>query len=93
MQVKLRGNRVGIEKLKKRSNKGETFLVMPDEDVIGIIRYVGDSASKDLQVGQKVYFTNDYQRTSINGAEILVLEDKHVLAVVGDESQETNSKT
>lgn len=85
MQIKLRGNRVGIQKLKTRDKSGDDlgFLVIPDsEEYLGYIRYVGENADKSLQVGQKVYFTTNFQQCRMDGADICVTEDKEILAIV-----------
>ena len=90
--LKLRGNRVGVEVLKKQDRQ-KGFMVMPDETNAGIIRYVGEKAAADLKVGQKVYFTNEYQKTSMGGIEIIVMTDENVVAVVEDELKEAIAKT
>jgi co-chaperonin GroES (HSP10) len=83
MQIKLRGNKVAIEKLKKAKRNEDAFIVMPDsEEFTGVVRYVGDSASADLRVGQKVYFSKNYQQLRMAGMELCVLEDVHVYAIV-----------
>lgn len=84
MQVNLRGNRVAIEKIKKASKgSGTGLLIMPEgEEYMGIVRYVGDSAAKDLKVGQKVYFSTNYQQVRIAGQELCVTEDTQVFASV-----------
>lgn len=84
-QVNLRGNRVAIEKTKKAQNNKNLGIVMPEsEEYSGTIRYVGDSASKDLQVGQKVYFGTNYQQTRIGGLELCIMEDSQVYAIISE---------
>ena len=91
MQVKMRGKKVGVEKLKKSSSKGSSFIVMPEsEEYIGIVRYIGDDAAKDLQVGQKVYFSNSFQTVRILGSDVCVMDDVNVLAVVEDAKEINN---
>jgi co-chaperonin GroES (HSP10) len=88
--IKFRGKRVGVEKLKKTKNKSESFIVVADHDeYLGIVRYVSEEASQDLQVGQKVYFGNQFQTIKMNSADICVMEDSNVLAVVNEEKQAT----
>lgn len=82
-QVKLRGNRVAIEKNKKADKSTNQFMVLPDsEEFLGIIRHVGESVSTDLKVGQKVYFSTNHQRSRISGVELCIMEDKEVYAIV-----------
>ena len=90
MQIKFRGNRVAVEKIKKQNKKaGETsFLVMPDsEEYVGIIRYLGESADQSLKIGQKVYFTTQHQITRIGGSDLCVMDDAQILAVVDEDEQ------
>jgi co-chaperonin GroES (HSP10) len=87
MQIKLRGNRVAIEKVKKAAKKGgtEDFLVIPEsEEYAGIVRYVGPDASSDIKVGQKVYFATSFQEVRMGGVTLCVLEDKMVYATIED---------
>lgn len=85
MQIKLRGNKVAVEKIKKADKKGTSFLVVPEsEQYTGVIRYVGELASTDLKVGQKVYFSTTYQTTRMAGTELCVMEDKEVYATIED---------
>lgn len=83
MQVKLRGNRVAVEKLKTQSkNKSTQFLVVPNsEEYLGVIKFVGPDASKDLQVGQRVYFSRNFQQVRIESSDLCVLEDKEIYAI------------
>lgn len=87
-QIKFRDKRVGVEKLKKQNKKDTSFIIAPDHDeYLGIVRYVSEGAAKDLQVGAKVYFGNQFQTVKMNSAEICVMEDSNVLAVVNEEKQ------
>lgn len=87
MQIRLRGNKVAVEKNKKAGKAQETsFIVMPEsEEYLGTVRYVGDAASSDLKVGQKVYFSTSHQNVRIAGSDLCIMEDTSVLAVVDDE--------
>lgn len=88
-QLKFRDKRVGVEKLKKTKNKNETFMVTPDHDeYLGVVRYVSDAAAKDLQIGCKVYFGNAFQTVKMNSADICVMDDTNVFAVVVDEEKQ-----
>jgi co-chaperonin GroES (HSP10) len=86
MQIKLRGNKVAIERLKSaKSTTDLDFIKVPDsEEYTGVVRYVGESASKDLQVGQKVYFSTQHQQVRMAGQVLCVLEDINVYAIVED---------
>lgn len=86
MQIKLRGNRVAIEKVKKSTAKqGDGFLVIPEsEEYAGVVRYVGPEASADIKVGQKVYFSTAFQNVRMGGVDLCVLEDKMVYATIED---------
>lgn len=91
MQIKFRGNRVAVEKIKKQNKKaGDTsFLVMPDaEEYVGVIRHIGETADKSLTIGQKVYFTTQHQVMRIAGTELCVMDDNSVVAVVNEEEQQ-----
>lgn len=87
MQIKLRGNRVGVQKLKTKedgaSSQYADFLVVPEsEEYLGHIRYVGEDADKNLRVGQKVYFTTNMQQCRMGGVDICVMADTEILAIV-----------
>lgn len=88
-QIKFRDKRVGVEKLKKQSKKESSpfgGIIMPDQDeYLGTIRYVSEDAAKDLQVGLKVYFGNQFQNVKMNSTDICVMDDSNVLAVVSEE--------
>jgi co-chaperonin GroES (HSP10) len=88
-KIRLRGNKVAIEKIKKVQKGSFGGIIVPDsEEYCGYIRYVGEEASKDLKVGQKVYFTTNHQNFRILGAELSIMEDSQVLALV-DETKES----
>lgn len=84
MKINLKGKRVAIEKIKKQGkNQGHGGLIMPDsEEYLGIIRYVGENADPTHSVGQKVYFSTNYQQVRMGGVDLCVMEDKEVFAVV-----------
>ncbi len=86
MKVQLRGKKVGIEKLKSSKDK-TLFIVLPeDAEYFGHIKYVGPEVSKDIEVGQKVYFgTNSLQNVRMAGTTICVINDEDVLAIITDE--------
>lgn len=88
MKVQMRGNRVGVEQLKKA--KQAAYLQMPeDANNVGIIRLVGDGVeASDLVVGSKVYFGNKREQIKIEGKDILVMAEDNVLAIAGEEELE-----
>lgn len=82
-QLKLRGNKVCVERLKKQSKQENQLFVMPDtNDSVGIIRYVGEGISEDLVVGQKVYFGDKLHNLRMAGQDLLVMEDSNVFVIV-----------
>lgn len=88
-QIKFRDKKVGVEKLKKPGKKEPGFIIMPEGDeYLGIVRYVSDGASKDFQVGMKVYFGTEFQSIKMNSADICVMNDSNVFAVVVDEDKQ-----
>ena len=84
MQINLRGKKVAIEKLKKAAKTpGHGGLIIPDsEEYLGHIRFVGESVSTDLKVGQKVYFGKNFQIFRMAGIDLCVMDDDQVLASV-----------
>lgn len=88
MSVQMRGKRVGVEQVGK-SQSNTTLLAMPeDSSAVGIIRYAGELAAKDLPVGTKVYFGKSYHQLRMNGKNILVMDDDNVYAIVEDTGAE-----
>jgi len=84
-QIKLRGNRVAVEKIKKVQNNKALGIVMPEaEEYVGVIKYVGESAAKDLEVGQRVYFGTNFQNVRMGGVELCVMEDSQVYASISE---------
>lgn len=81
--VQLRGKKVAIEKLKTQTKKQEnSFLHIPDsEEYLGIIKYIGPDADKDLKIGQKVFFSRNYQQVRMESSDLCVLEDKEIYAI------------
>lgn len=91
MPVRMRGKRVGVEQVGKTSNT-KTLLAMPeDASAVGIIRYVGHVDSH-LQVGVKVYFGKNHHQLRINGANILVMDEDNVYAIVEDDCADDKQK-
>lgn len=89
MQIHLLGNRVGVEKFKKQSNKSDGFLVMVEtEEYLGVVKYVGNGPgqAQSIKVGDKVYFGSKFQPVRMGGSEICVMEEDNVLAKVTDDN-------
>lgn len=88
MSIKFRDKKVGVEKLKKQTKKENRIYIEPEsEEYLGVVRYVSDDASKDIKVGSKVYFGTDHQKVRMEGAEICVMEDASIYAIVDEEQQ------
>ena len=82
MTLQLKGKRVAIEKLKKQQKNQPGSLILPDgEEYLGVIKYVGPEANPELKVGQKAYFTTNYQQFRIAGSDLCVMQDSEVVAV------------
>lgn len=83
--INLLGNRVAVEKLKKKSQGAHGGIIIPDsEEYLGIVRYVGPSANINIAVGHKVYFSTNYQQCRMDGKDLCVMEDKEIFATVQD---------
>jgi len=85
MNIKMRGKRVGVEKVGK-STKKDAFLAMPDDSSsVGIIRFIGDALTDtDLKVGDKIHFGKNRHEIKIEGKDILVMDEDNVYAVVNE---------
>lgn len=85
MNLRLRGNFVAVEKIKKAANK-TSFIAMPEsEQLSGVIRYIGPAVQTDLKLGQSVYFGDKFQKIRLPGSEVHIMEDSNVIAVQEDE--------
>jgi len=89
MQVLMRGKRVGVER-PGRAQKNDSLIAMPeDTSAIGYIKYLGkDLQSSDLRVGMKVCYGKNRHELKLNGADILVMEDDNIYAIVEDSGAE-----
>lgn len=84
-QIQLRNKLVAIEKSKKANAKVAGALIMPEtEEYVGVIKYIGTEVT-GLQVGQRVYFSKQYQNFRMGGADVCVMQESEVLAIVTDE--------
>lgn len=82
--VQFRNKRVGVEKLKKQSKKDDDLFYkqLETDEFLGVIRFVGPEVSEDLQLGDTVYFSNQFQLVKMVGFDICVMEDSNILAKV-----------
>lgn len=82
-KINLKGKRVAVEKIKTQEKSETSFLVMPDsEEYLGRVRYVGPDADPTIQVGQKVYFSTNYQQCRIGGKDLCIMNDSEIFATV-----------
>lgn len=81
---------IGVEKVGKARKKEESSLFANTEVThnIGVIRYLGVDV-KGLQVGQKVYIGNQREEIRMEGADIMVMEAKNIIAIVEESNEET----
>lgn len=86
MKINLKGKRIAVEKIKKLDKRqSHGGLIMPDsEEYLGHVRLVGADADQSIEVGQKVYFTTNFQQVRMAGVDLCVMEDSQVLATVED---------
>ncbi len=83
MAIKLKGKRVAVEKSKKQNQAAHGGLIIPDgEEFVGTIIHVGEDADKSLQVGQKVYFSTNYQQSLMEGKNLCIMNDSEIFAIV-----------
>lgn len=93
MQIQMRGNKIGVQKLGKASKKDENpLIVMPESgDSLGIIKFLGAGAPEDLKVGMKIYYGTSRQQIKMSGMDIEVMEDDNIYAIAKDSDEETKS--
>lgn len=93
MKIQMRGSKIGVQKLGKSKSKStsplDAIIVMPDagED-LGIIKYLGSTPPKGLEVGMKIYYGSKRNKIRIDGTEIEVMEDDNIYAI----AEECNEK-
>lgn len=87
--VKMRGKRVGVEAPKKTNRNQGVFHIPDDNNAVGIVRYLGeDLKATDLKIGDKVYYGDARQKLTMEGTEILVMDESNILAVVEEAANE-----
>ncbi len=93
MQIQMRGNKIGVQKLGKASQGNKsTLIVMPESgDALGVIKFLGVDAPKDLEVGMKIYYGTSRQQVKMSGMDIEVMEDDNIYAIAKDSDEETKS--
>lgn len=90
--IRMRGNNVGVEKLSKNDKSGNWISMPEDTTFTGIVKYVGRSVDDpDIEVGKKVYFGSQRETVRIGGAEIMVMTEDNIVAVV-DEGAQSNEE-
>ena len=81
MSARMRGKRIGVEKLGKSTNQAGLFALPEDASAVGTIRYLGDGlAESDLKIGMKVYFGKNRHELRMEGKDILVMDEDNVYA-------------
>lgn len=92
--VKMLRNLLGVEKMGKpsRRNAGDLFAPTDVSFNLGTIRYVGEELQSKFSVGQKVYIGNQREELRIEGIDIMVMEEKNVIAIVEDSHEEAQSE-
>lgn len=95
MKVRMLRNLIGVEKLGKasRRNAGDLFANTEVTHNIGVIRYVGEELSTKFSVGQKVYCGNQREEIRMNGADIMVMQEQNVIAIVEDSDEEAKEES
>jgi co-chaperonin GroES (HSP10) len=87
-------NLIGVEKLGKQSKKNAGDLFAPVEVThnIGVVRYVGEELSSKFTVGQKVYCGNQREEIRMDGADIMVMQEANIFAIVEDSNEEAKEE-
>lgn len=95
MKVRMLRNLIGVEKLGKSSRRstGNLFADVEITHNIGVIRYVGEELSSKFSVGQKVYCGNQREEIRMNGADIMVMQEQNVIAIVEDSDEEAKEES
>ena len=90
MKVRMLRNLIGVEKVGKttKRNSGDIFAPVEVTHNIGIIRYIGEELTDKFSVGQKVYCGNQREELRMNGADIMVMQEANVFAIVEDSDEE-----
>lgn len=88
MQVRMLNNYVGVEQVGKTSKKDGMFAEVETTNNLGKIKFVGEEADKRFQVGQKVYFGNKREEIRMSDADVLIMEDSNIYAIVEDVQDE-----
>lgn len=94
MKVRMLRNLIGVEKQGKPARKSAGDIFAPVEAVhnIGIIRYIGEELQDKFSVGQKVYCGNQREEIRMNGADIMVMQEANVFAIVEDSDEEVKTE-
>lgn len=89
MKIKMRGTLVGVEQVKKSAKSDSLFSMPEDSNAVGRVKYLGDKLGEtDLKVGDKVYYGDKRQPVTIDGAEILVMDQENIVAIAEEDVRE-----
>ena len=84
MQVRMLNNYIGVEQLGKTSKNDGMFAQVETTHNLGVIKFVGEAANPKFKVGQKIYFGNKREEIRMSDADIQIMEDSNIYAIVED---------
>ena len=85
--MKLLNNKIAIERETKAPKTTGGFLAIPDKvDTAGIVRLIADGVT-EVSLGNKVYFSGNYQPLKVEGHEYLIMEVSNLIAVLESEDE------
>lgn len=86
-------NLVGVEKLGKPTKQsGALFAPVDVTHNVGIIRYVGEDLVGKFHPGQKVYVGNQREEVRMASADIMVMEEKNIIAIVEESDEQPQTQ-
>lgn len=92
MKVKMLNNLLGVSKVGKSNKTDGLFADVETTQNLGIIRYLGEDVSEKFKVGQKVYFGNKREEIRMDSADIIVMEEDNIYAIVEEDSDGEDQK-
>lgn len=93
MKIKMLGSMIGVVPQGKARGRDSYGLVnVNTNESNGVIKFLSEDASKELKIGQTIYYGDKYQRVQIQGESVLVMESENVVAVV-EEDESKDEKT
>lgn len=85
-------NLVGVVISDKSVNKKQGFLIEVEvSNNLGVIKFAGPDV-KDLKVGNTVYFGNARETITMQGQEVMIMEESNIVAILEDEEKHEESK-